>query len=141
MNKEESINKKNIARELRILKFMLKHDVFYHHHGQESSMKEIIKKQIEYLKKRNTFEIYDSYIWNYLGKDNNYKPLSWLDFVFKSCEFDSIYEVPLDGSYKFNAYDSGNRGLGSFSYLSVSKVEKPISVPKVNPGALIPVTC
>lgn len=141
LKKEQSQLKKDVARELRILKFMLKHDVLYHHHSKESSSKDKIKTQIEYLKTRNGFREYNSYLWNYLGEGKNYMPLSWLGFIFSSTEFASIYEVPLDGSYKFYAHDSGMRGLGSFDYLKAIKVEKQIAVPKVNPGGFPPITC
>ncbi len=133
--------KKNIARELAILNFMLKNDVLFHHHGVKDSCETKIKVRIDWLKKDNIFQEYDSYIWNYQGDGKNYMPLSWLGFIFNSVDFNSIYDVPLDGSHEFYAYDSGMRGLGSFSYITAVKINKVIEVPKVNPGGFPPTTC
>jgi hypothetical protein len=36
---EEKVHKSNVKRELTLLKYMLKHDVSYFHHGKEDSMK------------------------------------------------------------------------------------------------------
>lgn len=138
---EKTQHKKNVARELAILNFMLKNEVLFHHHGVKDSCEPEIKKRIDWLKKDNIFQEYDSYIWNYQGEGYNYMPLSWLGFIFNSVDFKSIYDVPLDGSYEFYAYDSGRRGLGSFSYIATVKNNKNIEVPKVNPGGFPPTTC
>ena len=61
-------------------------------------------------------------------------------YLFSSDEFESIYDVPLDGSYIFSIFDSGQRGLGSFNYIRVTKTENEIIVPYVNPGAFPPIT-
>src|ERR1017187_6776985 len=121
---------------MNILKYMLKHDVMYFHHGYSESMKPKIQKQIEYLKRTNKPREYDSYIWNYQGEGHNTMPLSWLGCIFSG----NIYEVPLDGTFKFHIYDSGQRGSGSFNRMKATEVEAEVKIPFVNPGAIIPIT-
>jgi hypothetical protein len=137
---EEKVHKSNVKRELTLLKYMLKHDVSYFHHGKEDSMKTSIQKQISYLQERNAYREYDPYIWNRQGEGKNYNPLSHLGCLFSSNEFKDIYEVPLDGTYKFHIYDSGERGLGSFNRITATKIEQEVNVPYVNPGAMFPIT-
>lgn len=134
-------------RELAVLQFMLKTDVLRHHHGQADSQKKKIQAAIEAVK-RNVIERlgeawckYDPYIWNYQGEGNNYNSRCHLDCLFsRALGFNSIYDVPLDGTYIFYCYDSGMRGLGTFDWISVKKVEDFPNVPKVNPGAFPPIT-
>ena len=139
--KEERERNKLNKRELRILKFMKKQNTQYHHHGTTSSMMKEIEERIKSFETRPYHKEYDPYIWNYQGEGNSYMPKSQLGRIWRSNEFNSIYDVPLDGTYRFYSYDSGQRGLGSFDYISAEKVEKQIKVPHVNPGALIPITC
>lgn len=127
-------------RELNILKFMLKHDVLYYHHNTSDSSKTKILKQIEAVKRGDGHKEYDSYIWNYQGEGKNYMSRCLLGNIFSSSEFETIYDVPLDGTYSFHIYDSGQRGLGSFNRIKAEKVEVKPLVPYVNPGALIPIT-
>ncbi len=130
-------------RELAILKFMLKNDVLYFHHGYSESMKSKITEAINSFKNtdRPRHDVYDPYIWNYQGEGRNYMPKSQLGCLFsgnKDCP--TIYDVPLDGSFKFHIYDSGQRGSGSFNCITATKVEVAPVIPFVNPGALIPIT-
>lgn len=131
----------NIKRELGILKFMLKTDVMYNHHGRSESMKNGIAKKILSIKENKTYTEYHPYFWNYSKDESSYMPKSLLGNIFNSHDFESIYEVPLDGSYKFEIYDSGQRGMGSFNYITAIKVEDKFEAPYVNPGALNPITC
>jgi len=123
------------AMELDILLLMKKQDVMYLHHGQQESMMSNIDKTITKLKKDKTlYQEYDQYIWNYQGEGKNYLPICQFGCIFNSREFKTIYNVPLDGSYKFHIYDSGQRGLGSFNYITATKVEIEDKAPFVNPG-------
>ena len=130
--------KQNNKHELNILKFMLKNDVMYFHHGSSESMKKTIQKQIDYLIKREEHTEYDPYIWNYYGKGKNRMSLCLLGCLWSGPG--TIYDVPLDGTYKFHIYDSGQRGLGSFNRITATKVENAVVVPHVDPGAFIPIT-
>lgn len=136
LRSQEKHHQSNLKRELKILKFMLKNDVLYYHHDRQDSMKKAILLAIDKIKQKSQYEEYNSYIWNYLGQGNDYAPFSWLGCRFLSPDFKTIYDVPLDGTYKFHIYDSGQRGLGSFNILTTTKVEDVPNVPKVNPGAL-----
>jgi hypothetical protein len=141
LEKEESRkNKIAIKTELAILRFMLKTDVLYYHHGKQDSMKSVIKTTIQEIKETEQIKEYNGYVWNYLGEGNNYLPKCQLGNLFSSDEFETIYDVPLDGSYIFSIFDSGQRGLGSFNYIRVTKTENEIIVPYVNPGAFPPIT-
>ena len=159
-DKKRGVESRKLAqREIKILTFMKKTKVEYHHHSQVefidvqhgidtiketlSEDKKNLKKhndhQCEYYPKSNMHMRYDSYIWNRQGEGNNHMPISWLGCIFSS-SFDSIYDVPLDGTYKFQKYDSGERGLGSYHRLTAIKVEAEAHVPKVDPGAYPPIT-
>lgn len=145
--KEEKLEKQrlkllklNNKREITVLKFMLKNDVLYYHHGEADSMKKEIEKQLTLMKEGKDFQEYHPYIWNYQGEGKNYLSRCKLGCIFSSSEFDEIYDVPLDGTYRFEIYDSGERGLGSFNRITAKKVEEPVKVPYVNPGAIIPIT-
>jgi hypothetical protein len=135
---EERQQRARVKRELGILKFMLKTDVLYNHHGRADSLKGSITEAIEWVKRTGRHTHYHSYIWNY--QDSSYMPYSWLGCIFRSSEFETIYDVPLDGTYVFYTYDSGQRGLGSFNRMTVRKVETVASIPTVNPGGIIPTT-
>lgn len=131
---------KKIKREKTLLKFMLKNDVLSYHHGQADSKLKEIKIQLDILTKRNTYREYDPYVWNRLGEGNNHLPLSHMGCLWRSNEFETIYDVPLDGSYTFYIYDSGERGLGSFSRITACKKGENPFVPKVNPGGIPQIT-
>lgn len=144
-------HKANVKRELAILSYMKKHDVLYHHHSRsDSMMKEIVKaldnmKQVDrdYIvildkKYPNPLE-YHPYVWNYLGEGKNYLPKCQLGCLWTG-PFNTIYDVPLDGSYRFEIYDSGRRGLGSINGITASKIQEVVNVPKVAPGNMIPIT-
>jgi hypothetical protein len=147
----------NYNREIKVLEFMDKMGVQHLHHGQVSNHNEEVKKRIQILKGKvkelndikneellgcNYHLIhleYEPYVWNRLGEGNNYLPLSHLGSnLWRSSDFDTIYDVPLDGTYMFYTYDSGERGLGSFDRISAKKVEEVVSAPGVDPGGFPP---
>jgi hypothetical protein len=136
----DKLNRFNLRRELNILKFMLQTDVKDHHHGRAHSTVARIKDALERVKTSGKYSQYDPYIWNRQGEGKNYMPVCQFHCIFSHKDFDSIYDVPLDGTYHFQIYDSGERGLGSFNRITAIKVEEPVYVPFVNPGALIPIT-
>lgn len=119
--------KRRIKKELKILNFMKKNDVFYYHHNTSDSMKKLIIDSIDKIKKHN---------W-VLDQDN--KPYCYLGCNFRSQEFEDIYDVPVDGTYIFYIYDSGQRGLGAIDFISVKKAEQNPHIPYVNPGSIIPI--
>jgi len=129
--------RKLITRERKILTFMKKTKVEYHHHSKVDIID--ITPHLEKLKRNESHTSYDSYYWNHSGGSSQ-MPIALLGFLWSSSDFDSMYDVPLDGSYKFQCYDSGQRGLGSFGRITAVKVEEEAYVPFVNPGALIPIT-
>jgi hypothetical protein len=135
----ERLHKKRIRQNVNILKYMKKNNVIFYHHNQEESMMYLINRRLEYIKTSNKFEVYDGYMWNHI--DSNYTPLCLLECLWsRDCGFDSIYDVPLNDEYEFYITDSGSRGLGSYNYLHLKKVESKVHVPFVNPGGLIPIT-
>jgi hypothetical protein len=147
-------------RELSILNYMLKNDVLYYHHNKSESMRHTIEKTIALLKEsyeelkpylqevtnpwdfgiKDIHTKYHPYVWNRLGEGNNYLPLCHFENLFNSNTFKSIYDVPLDGTYEFYIYDSGERGLGAFHYITCKRIENKIHIPFVNPGALPQIT-
>jgi hypothetical protein len=135
--KENRIRKQNVKREIAVLKFMLKNDVKFYHHSTESSMLETIKRHLEALKEPDArWNVYDPYIWNRQGEGNNTTSRCLLGNLWDRTEdFETIYDVPLDGTYKFVITDSGSRGLGSYNYIRANKVDEEVYVQKVNPGA------
>lgn len=140
--KAEIQNKKDVKREIALLTYMLKNDTRYHHHGTSDDLSKEIKDAIEYAKQNTKWKVYNNYIWNYYGEGYNYMSLSLLGKLWQGKgEFETIYDVPLDGTYQFYSYDSGNRGLGSFHYITWKKKETEVNAPKVNPGGIIPITC
>jgi len=124
-------------RELAILNYMVKTNVFDHHHGRQDSLLSTIKSRIAKLKEKGSYTEYDNYGWNW---GVTHPGVSLLGCRWSSCDFEEIYNVPLDGSYIFYVYDSGERGSGSRNRISAKKVEEPTNVPYVNPGAIIPIT-
>lgn len=148
-------HKAKLARAKAVLLYMKKTDVLYHHHSQSDSMMKDIDQALDSLKQpnRNTvhFRIdgeykeyprhdeYNSYIWNYQGEGHSYLPLCQFGCIWRG-PFDTIYDTPLDGSFIFSIYDSGQRGLGSFNGITATPVEKPAYVPVVSPGNIIPIT-
>ena len=144
------VAKVEARKELKILQYMLKTDVIYYHHGQEESMKSIIKSRIEDLKvsikeshvtdcnsvRAPKYTEYHPYYWNYSSPVTSYMPLCYLGCL-PACD---MYSIPLDGTHVFYITDSGQRGLGTFNYIKAKKVEAVVQVPKVDPGAIIPIT-
>jgi hypothetical protein len=126
-------HKRLVNRELKVLKFMKKTGILYYHHNKVDSWANSIKSIIEKVKEEKR---YYNWEWN----TGEYVPACHIGCRFRSDEFDSIYDVPLDGSYIFQAYDSGERGLGAKDRLTAVKVEEKPYVPYVNPGAIIPIT-
>jgi len=130
------LKKENIKRELEVLNFMLKNDVKFYHHSTVDIMTNEVMGQITNLKITNNWQAYDEYIWNHQGEGNNMTSRCLLRNLWRGTErFPTIYDVPLDGTYKFVITDSGQRGLGSYNYMKAVKVEDEVIVPKVNPGA------
>ena len=135
----ERHKKKMAKQELKILMFMKKSGVIYYHHGQEESIKESIIATIADVKETGEHNQYNNYVWNHYGEGNNRMSRSLMGNLWGGAlGFETIYDVPLDGSHVFYITDSGQRGLGSFNYMSVKKVESTVTVPKVNPGAFPP---
>ncbi len=143
---------------LDILLFMKRTDVKFYHHKQAESQMDKICKAIEHLKQKDctkgntkcfsikgeykclpAYDQYDPYIWNYQGQGNNTLPICQFGCIWRG-PFDSIYNVPLDGTYVFSIYDSGQRGLGSFNGITATLVEAQVEVPEVSPGSIIPIT-
>lgn len=151
MNKQEKEHKaylraqKALATKAKnILKYMLKTDVLFYHHGRTDSMKDTVEKALTKVvngikDKTYTHSEYHPYIWNYQGQGRNYIPLVQLNCLWKG-PFDTIYDVPLDGSYIFSVFDSGQRGSGSFHGITATKVTEQVEVSKVSPGSMIPIT-
>jgi len=134
---EDKRHRDGKKRELAILTYMAKTNVLDHHHGRQDSLLEKIKSRIAIIKSKDQFTEYDPYGWNWgLTRPG----LSLLGCRWSSGEFNDIYDVPLDGSYVFYVYDSGERGLGSKDRITAKKAEVATSVPYVNPGAIIPIT-
>jgi hypothetical protein len=131
--RQERELKKNVKREIALLKFMLKTDVQYYHHGKNDSLKNDLERALKTITESNSYQEYNGYA--YLIQEGNYMSRALLGHQWTSSEFKSIYDVPLDGSYVIYCYDSGARGLGTFHYMSAKRAEVQIEVPKVNPGA------
>ena len=126
------------TRERKILTFMKKTGVEYHHHDRVEMVD--INFFIERLKHEDSHTSYDPYYWNHSGGTSQ-MPIALLGRLWSSCaEFETMYDVPLDGTYRFQCYDSGQRGLGSFGRITAIKVEEPAYVPHVEPGAMVPIT-
>lgn len=152
----KTVLKKAIA----VLTYMKKTDVLFHHHSRTDSMMSTIVSTLDSLKKpeRDFIEFtvgtnyrdekrvklarhneYNGYYWNYNSEKSSYMPKAQLGCLWYG-PFDTIYDVPLDGSYTFYMYDSGSRGLGTMNCISAKPTEKETVVPYVNPGAIIPIT-
>lgn len=133
--------KKNNKRELLILNFMKKTDVFYHHHNSKESLKKQVLYQIDVIKKANSVVDYVEDVHEgYVGYSNSYTSRSLLGNSWRSDEFETIYDVPLDGTYHFHVFDSGQRGLGSINGITCHKVEAKVEVPKIDTGGIIQIT-
>jgi hypothetical protein len=120
---DEKANKIAVKRELAILNFMAKTGFEMYYYGKPESRLDEVLKRIEDVKVTNSPLRYDPYIWNRQGEGNNYLPQSQMGCIWNSSRFGTIYDVPLDGSYIFYAGDSGERGLGSFHYMSAKPKE------------------
>jgi hypothetical protein len=140
IKKQAREQKRLNKRELDILNFMMKTDVRFYHHQYHESMRKTIKGLIDGMKDDPKHNKYHPYIWNYQGEGHNYLPKSQMECIWSSREFETIYDVPLDGTYVFQIYDSGERGLGSFNRITAVKVDETPIVPKVNPGGMPPIT-
>ena len=146
--REEDKKEKQIAkntkiacdRELAVLQYMLSTGVLYYHHGTKDPETATIQDKIDSVKNENKHVEYHPYIWNHQGEGENYMPKCQLGYLWSSLEFDTIYDVPLDGTWIFHAYDSGQRGLGVFHYLTATKIEEEVDVPYVDPGGFPQIT-
>jgi hypothetical protein len=137
-----------LRREHKLLRFMRKTRVLYYHHGRADSLEKEIDKQLLAVKNaidcnrimpffsliRNEHSVYHPYVWNYYGEGNSRMSRSLLGRLWAG-KFDSIYDVPLDGSYIFYTYDSGQRGLGAFDYITAIEADKTPTINKPNPGS------
>ncbi len=121
-------------RELAILEYMKASGVLYYHHSKSDKLFESLDKGREYIKSEGTHLVYHPYFWNHNEKQSSYMPVCLLGRLWNHSDFTSIYDVPLDGSWIFYAYDAGERGLGSFQRISAYlKGELPYA-PNVYPG-------
>ena len=134
--KEARVLKLEIKRELSILKYMLKTGVICRHHNQEVSERKEIEAAIVRVKE-GRHKYYEEYSSHY--KVDSMLGESHLGHIWNHSEFNTIYDVPLDGSYIFHSYDSGIRGSGSRFYLTATKVSEKFEVPHVDPGGFIQV--
>lgn len=151
-------HKKMLAKAKAVLSYMKKTDVLYYHHGKSESIMPKILKALDSLKLREghygdtvyfrikdkeislpRHDAYHPYIWNYQGEGRNYLPKCQFECIWRG-PFESIYDVPLDGSYIFSIYDSGQRGLGSFDGITATKVTEKVYVPHVEPGGYPQIT-
>jgi hypothetical protein len=136
--KQHQREQKNMfAEEQRIIQFMKKTGVEYHHHSKKDliDMKPILK---ELNRQKPIFKTADGptdYWATFHGRG-----LALLDCNWSSSEFETIYDVPLDGTYIFQIYDSGHRGYGSKNNITAIETGRQPYVPYVNPGAIIPIT-
>jgi hypothetical protein len=138
---EERLHKANLKREIKVMECMLKVGVGYHHHGRVDDLSEEVRGHIKRMKtdERPHWLVYDPYFWNHNAEESSYNSRCLLGNLWdRSCGFDTIYDVPLDGTYRFVIYDSGQRGLGSYNYMEAVKVEKKFDAPTVNPGGFPP---
>ena len=129
--RKEREHNKLINRELKVLRFMKKTGVLYYHHTKSDKID--IETVIKEVKSNNRHDV-----WKWHTQQSESRCL--LDCKFRSSEFESIYDVPLDGSHIFQMYDSGERGLYAQNRITAVKVEEKPVIPHVNPGAIIPIT-
>jgi hypothetical protein len=126
--------KKEKKREIDILKFMKKTKVEHHHHGTTELIKELDILCAIASAEEGQLATYD------YDAVTRSVPMCQLGNLWNHEDFQSIYNVPLDGSYRFIVYDSGHRGCGARDYITaVSVTEKP-KIPEVNPGGFPPIT-
>jgi hypothetical protein len=149
--KQEKVRKHHLRKtklivksQIALLEYMLKNETYWYHHGTRDLMTEDITERInkmkESLKENPVYKEYHPYIWNYYGQGKNYMLMTLLGHLWTSREFKSINSVPLDGTYYFYCYDSGQRGSGSFHYMSAARVGEGPAVPFVNPGGIPQIT-
>ena len=118
-------------RELLILMYMSKTGLLYYHHSETDDLEKSIREAIDE---------YHPYIWNYNKDKSSYMSVSLMGRLWRHSEFETIYDVPLDGTWIFYGYDAGERGSGAFQRISVHPAGKPPYVPKVNPGGFPQIT-
>lgn len=139
--KASRLAKKNNKRELSILNFMKKTDVLYHHHKSSESLRKQILYHIDLIRKENSVDgyvkdVHKEYYSVYTGHISR----SLLGNRWCSDEFETIYDVPLDGTYHFHVFDSGQRGLSSINGITCHKVENEVVLPKIDSGGIIQIT-
>ncbi len=139
--RESRLAKNNNKRELSILNFMKKTDVLYHHHKSNESLRKQILHHIDVIKKENSVDGYVNDVHKELYNSyTGYISRSLLGNSWRSDEFETIYDVPLDGTYHFHVFDSGQRGLGSINGITCHKVEDDVVLPKIDVGGIIQIT-
>jgi len=132
--KEVREAKKAKKREIDILKFMQKTTVEHRHH----STTELIPN-LDILCAIASAECGQLTTCDYDAATRSVS-MCQLGNLWNHPDFLTIYNVPLDGTYRFIVYDSGHRGCGARDYITaVSVTEDPI-IPKVNPGGFPPIT-
>lgn len=136
---EEKKHKELIARELTILHYMKDLGLLYYHHSEADNLEKRIEEAIKMVNEGQVQE-YNPYVWNHQGEGNNYMPICQFGKLWRHNQFETIYDVPLDGTWIFYGYDSGERGLGAFHRISAHKVGNPPYVPGVKPGGLPQIT-
>lgn len=134
---EEKAYRGLVKREVKILKFMLKSGVGYHHHGRVDMLDAKVKEQMTALQVPNPrWNVYEPYLWNYTADKRSYNSRCLLGNLWDATEeFKTIYDVPLDGTYRLVVTDSGARGLGSYNYMKAVKVGEKFEAQEVDPGA------
>lgn len=114
-------------RELAILRFMKKTGVSISHYGKVDNFDEVVKSKLERLyKSRLSAHPESTIIHQEYNEYTKFMPLCHLGCKWDGEPFKTIYDVPLDGSYVFYVYDSGERGLGAFHRISAIESNKEI---------------
>ncbi len=136
---EEKKHKALIARELSVLEFMKRTGFYYYHHGAVDNIEDLVERAIKRVKE-GEWQEYNLYAWLHQIDKSNYMSICQFGKLWRHSEFDSIYDVPLDGSWLFYSYDSGERGAGAFHRISAYKKDEKPKLPFVNPGGFPPIT-
>ena len=129
-----------ITKELAILQFMYEDgDLTRHfHHGESNPLKMEIGHRIEVMLNLGTTTEFNEYAASRNSGDSQL-PLSQLGCLWRHDKFPSIYDVPLDGTWRFFTYDSGERGLGAFNRISAFDAKALPAITKVYPGEFPPI--
>ena len=125
--------KRKHKKDLALLRYMKKTGLkFYHHNTHDGMIGEVKKALKECRESKPNFD------QDYWARYRMYSD-TLFDCVWSHDEFETIYDVPLDGTYRFHIYDSGRRGYGAKNNITTTKNEQP-DIPEVNPGGIPPTT-